>query len=133
MSDIIFEAVRLAVMLAALFVARYAVPWLRAQAGTAEAAELADWVQKAVLWAQQTLGDKTGAERKAAVTAFLSDLLTQHGVTITADQIDVLIESAVKQMKIAENSGITITATDDVPDGKEAAGDGSESRISAEQ
>ena len=51
---------------------------------------------------------------KAIVTQFLKEILQEKNIALSDKQIEILIEAAVKQMKIQENSGIVIEATDDV-------------------
>lgn len=41
-------------------------------------------------------------------------MLIAKNISISDEQLDILIEAAVKQMKISENAGVTITATDEV-------------------
>ena len=60
------------------------------------------WVEAAVNCAQQLMSDLDGADRKKAVEAFLKRLLDENNISITDEQLDTLIESAVKQLKIAE-------------------------------
>ena len=45
---------------------------------------------------------------------FLKELLQEKNIALSDTQIEILIEAAVKQMKIQENAGIVIEATDDV-------------------
>lgn len=42
-------------------------------------------------------------------------MLQAKNISLTDEQLDVLIEAAVKQMKIEENAGLTIEAVDEVP------------------
>ncbi len=53
-------------------------------------------------------------KRKAIVTQFLKELFQEKNIALSDTQIEILIEAAVKQMKIQENAGIVIEATDDV-------------------
>ncbi|MDE7431022.1 MAG: phage holin family protein, partial [Lachnospiraceae bacterium] len=43
-----------------------------------------------------------GIEKKAYVTEFLKEILIAKNIALSDEQLDVLIEAAVKQMKIAE-------------------------------
>ena len=61
------------------------------------------WVKAAVLATQQTCQAKTGAERKEIVMEILRTFLLERNIEISDSQLDVLIEAAVKTMKIAEN------------------------------
>lgn len=103
MNDIIFEAVKLLVMVAALVAARYVVPWLKIQTEAAKGSDVCEWVELAVLAAQQTLSARSGGERKAYVVDFVSKVMAANKIDLTPEQLDVLIEAAVKQMK--QNGG----------------------------
>ena len=115
MNEIIFEIVKLMVMVAALVIARYLVPFVKNKIGASNLELIAQWAKYAALKAQQVLWSESGEDRKAYVTEFLKKLLIEKNISISDEQLDILIEAAVKQMKIAENSGITIEATDAVP------------------
>lgn len=106
MNEIIFEIVKLVVMV---------VPFVKNKIGASKLELIAQWAKYAVLKAQQVLWSESGEDKKAYVTEFLKKLLIEKNISISDEQLDILIEAAVKQMKIAENSGITIEATDAVP------------------
>lgn len=115
MNDIIFEILKLVVMLAVLVVTRYLIPLVKEKVGNDKLEVIAQWARYAVLKAQQVLWTESGADRKAYVTEFLKEMLIAKNISISDEQLDILIEAAVKQMKIEENAGITIEATDEVP------------------
>lgn len=102
MNDILFELLKLIVMIAVLLVMRYAIPWLRARIGAEKIAEIEKWAKKAVLMAQQVYWNKSGEERKEIVTKFLREMLIAKNISISGEQLEILIEAAVKQMKIEE-------------------------------
>jgi hypothetical protein len=52
--------------------------------------------------AQQTLTTESGIEKKEIVTNFLRGILEAKDIALSSEQLNVLIESAVKQMKIEE-------------------------------
>lgn len=116
MDEIIFEIIKLIVMVAALVVARYLVPWIKEKIGADKLAEVEKWVKYAVLKAQQVLWEESGVDKKAYVTEFLKELLIAKNIALSDEQLDVLIEAAVKQMKIEENAGVVIEAVDEVPE-----------------
>ena len=120
MNEILFELVKVVIMVAVLVITRYGIPWVRERIGADKLAMAEKWVLYAVLKAQQVMWSDNGADRKAYVTEFLKELLIEKNIALSDEQLDILIEAAVKQMKIEENSGITITATDEVPEGKTA-------------
>lgn len=114
MNEILFEIIKVVVMVAVLVITRYLVPWLREKIGTDKLAMAEKWVRYAMLKAQQVLWEKDGQDRKAYVTEFLKEILMAKNIALSDEQLDVLIEAAVKQMKIEENAGVIIEATDEV-------------------
>ena len=119
MNDIVVEIVKVVVMVAALLITRYLVPWLKEKIGADKLAMAEKWAKYAVLKAQQVLWDETGKDRKAYVTEFLKEILIAKNIALSDEQLDVLIEAAVKQMKIEENSGIVIDAVGELPESAE--------------
>lgn len=104
MNEILFELLRLFVLLAVFVVTCYLIPWIRGKIGQDRLDEISKWVNAAVLMAQQVYSAKTGAERKAIVIDMLRNILTAKNISISDDQIDVLIEAAVKAMKMKEGT-----------------------------
>ncbi len=104
MSEIVFEVLKLVVLLAVFVVTCYLIPWIRGKIGQDKLDEITKWVNTAVLMAQQVYDAKTGAERKAIVVELLKDILIAKNISITDTQLDVLIEAAVKAMKMQEGN-----------------------------
>lgn len=119
MDEIIFEVVKVVVMVAVLVITRYLVPWLKEKIGADKLAVAEKWVKYAVLKAQQVLWEKDGQDRKAYVTEFLKEILIAKNIALSDEQLDVLIEAAVKQMRIEENAGVVIEAADEAPESTE--------------
>ena len=115
MNDIIFEIVKVVVMVAALVITRYLIPWLKEKIGADKLAVAEKWARYAVLKAQQVLWEQGGQDKKAYVTEFLKEILMAKNIALSDEQLDVLIEAAVKQMKIEENAGVVIEAVDEAP------------------
>ncbi len=108
MNEMIFEVLRLIVLLAVFAVTCYLIPWIRGKIGQDKLDEITKWVNYAVLMAQQVYHARTGAERKAIVIKLLRDILIAKNISISDDQLDILIEAAVKAMKMQEGSNATI-------------------------
>lgn len=104
MNEILFEILRLVVFLAVFVVTCYIVPWIRGKIGQDRMDAVTGWVNVAVLMAQQVYHAKTGAERKAIVVELLKDILMAKNISISDRQLDILIEAAVKAMKMKEGS-----------------------------
>lgn len=117
MNEIVYEIIKLVVMVAVLVITRYLVPWVKEKIGADKLAVIEKWAKYAVQATQQVHWSKPGEERKAIVTKFLKEILLAKNISISDEQLDILIEAAVKQMKINENSGIVIEAVDTVEPG----------------
>lgn len=121
MSEILFELLKVVIMVAVLIITRYVIPWVREHIGADKVALAEKWARYAVLKAQQVMWSDNGPERKAYVTEFLKELLIEKNIALSDEQLDILIEAAVKQMKIEESSGITINnSAGEVPGEKTA-------------
>lgn len=105
MNEIVFEVLRLVVLLAVFVVTCYLIPWIRGKIGQDRMDAVAGWVNTAVLMAQQVYHAKTGAERKAIVIELLKEILIAKNISISDSQLDMLIEAAVKAMKMKEGTG----------------------------
>ncbi len=109
MSQLTMELLKFAVMLvmaAAVYAVRkYLLPFIRSRM-TAEQLRTAQEIAKTLVYmAEQSFGDKSGAERKKIVEDALRDALKKVGINMSDQFIDSLIEAAVKGMKIAESGG----------------------------
>lgn len=107
MNEILFEALKLLVLIGVFLVTCYLIPWLKEKVGQDRLNEIKEWTNGAVLMAQQVYYAKSGPERKAIVIKLLKEMLTAKNISITDDQLDILIESAVKAMKMEENKAAT--------------------------
>lgn len=119
MNEIIFDVIKVVVMVAVLVITRYLVPWLKEKIGADKLAVAEKWTRYAVLKAQQVLWNQGGQDRKAYVMEFLRKILIAKNIAMSDEQLDVLIEAAVKQMKIKENTGVVIEAVDDILESEE--------------
>ena len=106
MNEILLEILKLVIMVVMLVIIRYFIPWIKTQIGIQNMQTITEWAKYAVLSAQQTLQAASGKDRKAVVTEFLKELLTAKNIFISDEQLDILIEAAVKQMKMSESKNI---------------------------
>ena len=96
MNEIVFEVLKLIAMVAAGYLV---CMWTYARnKGGDELTTLAEWAKYAVHWAQQVYWSETGAARKAVVLEFLKSMRTRYKIKMSDEQIEVLLEAAVKQM-----------------------------------
>ena len=102
MRDIIMELLKLTIMIATMLITRYVIPWLKAKTENETMQTLIDLVAQAVLAAEQVHQSADGAKRKEIVTKFIKEILEQKNLALSDEEIDVMIEAAVKQMNAAK-------------------------------
>ena len=102
MTDLIFEVVKAVVCLIAGAAVIYVVPWIKTHVDAQKLQIALMIVEAAVRAVQQTMSDAPGASRKIEVKRKVLNALALHGIHLSAEQLDDLIESAVKTMKIQE-------------------------------
>lgn len=107
MRDIYLEIAKLVLMILAALITRYLIPWIKAKTEGETISLICDWTAQAVLAAEQCHQAQSGAERKAIVTKFIRELLAQKNLALSDEEIDVMIEAAVKQMNAAKEIGAT--------------------------
>ena len=123
MNEIIFKIIEITIMICAAIITRHLIPYIRQSIGSDKLDSAWQWVKSAVLFAQQTMWAETGQRRKKYVVEFISDLCARHDIPLTPQQIDILIEAAVKEMKIEDAKGQTIkieaSVKDELPEDQE--------------
>ncbi len=100
MNDITFNILKIVVAVATALISVYIIPVLRQQLNSSKYQQLLDMVEVAVRAAEQTIqGSGMGAHKKDEVIYFVSAWMARHGINITEEQLDQLIEAAVFNMK----------------------------------
>lgn len=97
MDEILFEVLRCVIIVVCLVITGYVVPYLRQMIDKQQNEVLNALVQVAVQYAEQCY--ETGKEKKEIVTEFLKTQLLAKNITITDEQLNALIESAVYILK----------------------------------
>lgn len=106
MREITLEALKLLIMILAMVMTRYVVPWLKAKTENETMQSVIDWTMQAVLAAEQAHQAQSGAERKYIVTEFIKQILIQKNISMSDEELSMLIESAVKQMNYEEKPNL---------------------------
>lgn len=82
------------------------IPYLRTKISANKLAEIRYWVNTAVAAAEQIFNEpKIGSRKKKHVMDFLGKL----GVNLTEDELNVLIEAAVKELNLLQEPVATTT------------------------
>lgn len=104
MNQAIYNLIMLAVMIIAAIVSSYLVPILKSRIGTETYGMVSSVVQDAVLMAQQVMAEQPGKERKDFVMNWAAARLLEYGIDVDTEQLSVMVEAAVKRMKLAGGS-----------------------------
>lgn len=100
MNEIVFEIMKVIVMVSVLVITKYLVPWIKGKISADKLEEAEKWARYAVLKAQQVLWAEKGQDKKAYVTEFLKEILIAKNIALSEEQLDVLIEAAVKHIAV---------------------------------
>lgn len=102
MNDVLFEILKAVVVLAVVLITRYAVPYLKQIVDNSKYELVVKMVDVAVKAAEQTIKDGE-KDKKTIVTEFIKSQLIQKNISISDEQLDNLIESAVYAMNEAKS------------------------------
>lgn len=84
------------ILLVVAFIGCFVIPFVRSKTTAAQRQELQAWITLAVQAAEQLYaGQGRGEEKKRYVVEWLEN----HGIYIDADQLEVMLESAVYALK----------------------------------
>lgn len=104
MEDKIFELILALIPIIGTILTVYIIPLIKEWIGNEKLARYEEWASMAVkaaelMWTESGMG----VDKKAYVVGFLTDMFNKNKVVITEEQMNVLIEAAVKQLKLEEN------------------------------
>jgi len=102
--ELILQIIEVLISVAAFIITRYLVPAIREWMRGTQLEQIIKWTGQAVLAAEQMYGAYTGKERKAIVTSFLKRMLLHKNITISDEELEMLIEAAVKEMNMNDLS-----------------------------
>lgn len=99
MNEIIFEILNCVVIICCLCITRYLIPFIKNKLESLKEEKYYNWVCDAVDWAEQTFkGSGRGPEKFVEVKTFLEELASEKNIEISDKQLDILIESVVKNL-----------------------------------
>lgn len=94
----ITPVVNAVIALAAALVTAFVIPWVKSKTTAAQREEIEAWVRIAVTAAEQIYsGSGKGKEKKK----YVLDFLAEKNLKIDEESVDLMIESAVKDMNEA--------------------------------
>lgn len=96
MNEITLTILKIVVSICAALITAYVVPYLKTLRQNKRYKNLFDMVMVGVRAAEQTIKESgQGDYKKAEVIAFVSDWMSEHGITISKEELSQLIEAAV--------------------------------------
>lgn len=101
MNDLSFKILEVVVSVATALISVYVIPLLREKLKSEKYNQIFEIVEVAVRAAEQTIkGSGMGAVKKDQVLEFVMKWALSHGILITEEQLDQLIECAVYNLKM---------------------------------
>lgn len=103
MDDKLFALVLALIPVMGTILTVYIIPFIKEKIGNEKLAKYEYWADIAVRAAEMLWKESgKGADKKEYVVDFLNNMFNKDKVVITEQQIELLIESCVKQMKLEE-------------------------------
>ena len=100
MDQRIFDLILAIIPVLGVILTSFIIPYFKEQIGNEKLTKYQEWATMAVKAAEMLYaGSGMGAEKKEYVVKFLTEQFNKNKVVITEEQLEILIESAVKSMK----------------------------------
>ena len=105
MDENIFDLILAIIPVLGVIITGFLIPFIKEKIGSEKLAKYEYWVTTAVQAAEMLYTESgSGVEKKQYVVNFLNDMFNKNKVVITEDQLNLLVEAAVKQMKMNEGN-----------------------------
>lgn len=107
MDSLTFEAINVFIKALAAAIAIYVIPVIKRYIDNIVASK---WAKDAVQAAEQikTIKNMTNEEKKEYVAFELAKILQKMKINMTEEQVDILIESAVKELRLNEAKAVEV-------------------------
>ena len=103
MNEVLFKIVLALLSILCTVLTGVVVPYIKEKVGNEKLAKYEEWAMLSVQCAEMIFKEQgMGADKKEYVVNFLNEMFNENKVVITEEQLNILIESAVKQMKLDE-------------------------------
>lgn len=105
MDERLFQIILALIPILSTILTVYIIPYIKEKLGNERLAKYEYWASMAVECAEMIFREQgMGADKKEYVVNFLNDMFNKKKVVITEEQINILVESCVKQMKLNEGN-----------------------------
>ena len=104
MNENLFNIILTIIPVIGAIITYFVIPFIKSSVSEKQLAQYKEWAKLAVKTAEMLWRETGhGEDKKAYVINFLNDMFNKNKVVITEEQINILIESAVKEMKEIES------------------------------
>ena len=104
MDEKIFQIILASIPVFGAIITGFIIPFIKEKIGAEELAKYEYWASMAVKCAEMLFKEQgMGGTKKEYVVNFLNEMFNKNKTVITSEQIEVLVESAVKELKLSEN------------------------------
>ena len=105
MDEKLFQIILALIPILGAIITGFIVPFIKEKIGTEKLAKYEYWADLAVKAAEMMWTETgRGSDKKQYVMDFLNNMFNKNKIVITEQQIEILVESAVKQMKLEEKT-----------------------------
>ena len=103
MDERLFQIILALIPVLGAIITGFVIPYIKEKIGAERLAKYEYWASLAVRAAEMLWVESgSGKTKKQYVVDFLNNMFNKNKVIITEQQIEILVESAVKQMKLEE-------------------------------
>lgn len=103
MDERLFQIILALIPVLGAIITGFVIPYIKEKIGAERLAKYEYWASLAVRAAEMMWVESgSGKTKKQYVVDFLNNMFNKNKVVITEQQIEILVESAVKQMKLEE-------------------------------
>jgi len=104
MNEGLFNVILTVIPVIGAIITYFVIPFIKSSVNEKQLAQYKEWAKLAVKTAEMLWKESgRGEDKKAYVIGFLNDMFNKNKVVITEQQMEILIEAAVKEMKEIEN------------------------------
>ena len=104
MNENLFNVILTVIPVIGAIITYFIVPFIKSSINEKQLVQYKEWAILAVKTAEMLWKESgCGEDKKAYVIKFLNDMFNKNKILITEEQLEVLIESAVKTMKEIES------------------------------
>lgn len=104
MNENLFNVILTGIPVIGAIITYFIVPFIKSSISEKQLAQYKEWTVLAVKCAELVFKESgRGEDKKTYVVNFLNDMFNKNKVVITEEQINILIEAAVKEMKEIES------------------------------